>query len=598
MPLAKTPWFLGMLCLLFPALAGAQTVQKPDSKSYLTNSNFRANGLHLDQFYTDPNNNVLYFPDTIRLDNTGNTDYITLGDETAVFGGMSNANGPVQHKSLSIVGLPYGPYNLGCVECIFSARGSYGGGDAQAALSGIDYRLGSYAINNGDMVTAMTYRGFVNEHVRFTARVSYFDQQNAYLASPMTTAQMAQLHQGMYITTNNLNTRPLVWYDYTNDIPASASSSRIDNTGVRINAHTTASGGAGSMNAQQIFMYSNGSNGWNGFDIGETNTVYKTGTNWSWNAVFQHSRTGHTPVTYDGTTALSQDYNLEIDMSGSGPDLSASAYDPVSSAKAMILLSSWPDSATSWTSNTQINKGDARTYQINGVWQLFLATVGGTTGSSTPSWVVDHTKTFTDGSVTWQYQSTVLNQIGTAIRLSSQNNTFDQYGTFLSTDAVFYDAVLDFSKAGFATSTHAVMRMPSDSYIDLSGDGTSGGQNKHIFGYSSSDGAFELKVNGSTIFGLTDSGIFTAESHFGYQNSFTDPDPGYGRDAKFGHYGIAVVGGTKTDTLTLSGQSKSTILGLTSPKEGMVLLDTTDHQLVVYLNGSWYPISIGSALSN
>ena len=44
---------------------------------------------------------------------------------------------------------------------------------------------------------------------------------------------------------------------------------------------------------------------------------------------------------------------------------------------------------------------------------------------------------------------------------------------------------------------------------------------------------------------------FTAEQHFA-NAYFADPDQGVSRDAKFGDRGIAVVGGTKTDTLTVT----------------------------------------------
>lgn len=47
---------------------------------------------------------------------------------------------------------------------------------------------------------------------------------------------------------------------------------------------------------------------------------------------------------------------------------------------------------------------------------------------------------------------------------------------------------------------------------------------------------------------------FTAEQHFA-NAYFADPDQGVSRDAKFGDRGIAVGGGTKTDTLTVTGAS-------------------------------------------
>ncbi|MDP9012843.1 MAG: hypothetical protein M3O41_09375 [Pseudomonadota bacterium] len=55
-------------------------------------------------------------------------------------------------------------------------------------------------------------------------------------------------------------------------------------------------------------------------------------------------------------------------------------------------------------------------------------------------------------------------------------------------------------------------------------------------------------------FVMNSTGLFlTAPSSFAYNSTVTDPDPGVNRDAKFGNSGIAVKGGTKTDTLNVTG---------------------------------------------
>lgn len=48
--------------------------------------------------------------------------------------------------------------------------------------------------------------------------------------------------------------------------------------------------------------------------------------------------------------------------------------------------------------------------------------------------------------------------------------------------------------------------------------------------------------------------------------------------------------------IQLSNKSKSDILDISSPVEGQILNDSTDHVPVVYENGHWYPIQLGSAL--
>lgn len=50
---------------------------------------------------------------------------------------------------------------------------------------------------------------------------------------------------------------------------------------------------------------------------------------------------------------------------------------------------------------------------------------------------------------------------------------------------------------------------------------------------------------------------FLLEQHFAGGGSFSDPDPGVVRDAKFGVNGIAVRGNTKTDTLNVTGATGS-----------------------------------------
>lgn len=73
-----------------------------------------------------------------------------------------------------------------------------------------------------------------------------------------------------------------------------------------------------------------------------------------------------------------------------------------------------------------------------------------------------------------------------------------------------------------------------------------------------------LNVSGTVTFGgLTpaNGGFSLCTGGFSFATTATgatDPDPGYPRDIKCQKYGIAVVGGTKTDTLSLSGLMSST----------------------------------------
>lgn len=48
----------------------------------------------------------------------------------------------------------------------------------------------------------------------------------------------------------------------------------------------------------------------------------------------------------------------------------------------------------------------------------------------------------------------------------------------------------------------------------------------------------------------------------------------------------------------LTPMTKAAILSLSSQKEGQMLNDSTDHVPVIYENGHWYPLQLGTALSN
>lgn len=81
-------------------------------------------------------------------------------------------------------------------------------------------------------------------------------------------------------------------------------------------------------------------------------------------------------------------------------------------------------------------------------------------------------------------------------------------------------------------------------------------------GKITTDGSGNISIDGNlTLNGsISESGVsnpiiaITGESHFS-NGTFTDPDSGVGRDAKFGHAGIAVTGGIKTDTITVTGKT-------------------------------------------
>lgn len=85
---------------------------------------------------------------------------------------------------------------------------------------------------------------------------------------------------------------------------------------------------------------------------------------------------------------------------------------------------------------------------------------------------------------------------------------------------------------------------------------------------------------------------FTAEQHFAYAY-FADPDNNVQRDAKFGDKGIAVGGGTKTDTLTVTGAASTGALTVTGniAEQGIPTFTNSSGQINGQITGStvkWY----------
>lgn len=80
---------------------------------------------------------------------------------------------------------------------------------------------------------------------------------------------------------------------------------------------------------------------------------------------------------------------------------------------------------------------------------------------------------------------------------------------------------------------------------------------------------------------------FTAEQHFAYAY-FADPDNNVQRDAKFGDKGIAVSGGTKTDTLNVTGAASTGALTVTGniAEQGIPTFTSSSGQVTGALSGS------------
>ena len=153
------------------------------------------------------------------LPRTAGTDAFT-GREAVLIGGRripgfagQTVRDPGANAQLNLVGAPYGPFNAGCVLCVFTSQSDIS--DNRAGISGLDYHQGASAVSGADLVGF--YEAPSTLEARMVLDVDHYDRGAVILRRPMSAAQMAQLHKNMYIITNSLDPhaklRPLPMYD-------------------------------------------------------------------------------------------------------------------------------------------------------------------------------------------------------------------------------------------------------------------------------------------------------------------------------------------------------------------------------------------------
>lgn len=348
-------------------------------------------------------------------------------------------------------------------------------------------------------------------------------------------------------------------------------------------------GGIVNLNAA---MNSYGTRQASGFDVNGQFINTRHGTDWNWAGMFVI----HEPTSQNIIKTNTQEWLQENDFGAWG---SEGRY----SVRHGIMLTGWQEGGgfgNSWKSSHAYSVGDVIEVNVNGVATSAIVTVAGTSASTPPTWsnlsmresdFINGTTptTLTDGTVTWTYNGILRAHIGSAYNVSYQPDSYSGYqdsdlptnrygsnartpfvyGSALSTDAVFDNAVLDFSDVQFMKNAnpHIWARIPQDAYIDLTAQyNSTSGNNTRLFGYDSSQGALVYKYLGNTVFTVSDSGSLSStqintsgESHFAV-GTFSDPDVGAARDAKFGNKGIAVSGGIKTDTINVTSGLTTTSL--------------------------------------
>ena len=271
-------------------------------------------------------------------------------------------------------------------------------------------------------------------------------------------------------------------------------------------------GGTASLAGGLFMMNLFGDHPYTAQDVAVQSTINQYGTDSAWLFDgFIRDLTGMPPKPFSQVGA-------EYDMSANGPETPLSAFDPNRAYRYFLSLNpgavSWPG----WTANTAYHA--AATNQAgsviqqkdqSGVLSIYVATTGGTSGATMPAF--PGRGTVRDGSVIWTYQQPAAVEYGRAIWIDNGYghwpvaNPAVRIGTGMGTDALYYNAILDFSEATLARGTTAAIRLAADAPIDFSGNGTAAGQNLHILEYSAVAKALTYAVRGIVVLTIADGGL-------------------------------------------------------------------------------------------
>lgn len=350
----------------------------------------------------------------------------------------------------------------------------------------------------------------------------------------------------------------------------------------------------GNMTALQSDLESFSFGDAHNFDTNAVFTNIRHGSDWQWANLSVIHEPSSQPFIWFNT----QEWLGEWDWGGWGEDGG-----PNDNRRHSLMITGWQVGGGfnhNWQASHAYNVNDQIQITVNGVLCSATVITAGTTGSTTPDWSTvmanaegafstlntTNIPTVTDGTVVWRYNGIMRMTIDNAMIVSyqpdsSHNQDADlpanEYGhrtpmlyhSFLKTDAVFDTAILNFASAQWPLNSTAVWaRVPKDFYIDLGATyNSTSTNNDNLFGYDSSSAALVYKHSGNTVFAVSDSGSLSSsqintngESHFA-AGTFSDPDVGSARDAKFGNKGIAVSGGIKTDTINVtSGLTAASLL--------------------------------------
>ena len=178
----------------------------------------------------------------------------------------------------------------------------------------------------------------------------------------------------------------------------------------------------------------------------------------------------------------------------------------------------------------------------------------------------------TDGTVTWQFGEEYAPSISSAIYITG-NTTYDNV-MVVDANSSISGSVLDTTRTQFG-DTAASIRIGANQKIDLSGNGTLSGRNKHYLTYESATQSLNYyggAQQSSQLVSVNDAGDMKVSG------------------------GLSIEG-----PLRLAHKTKAQILAITDMREGWSFYDIDDHAEVTYRcptpsNCAWYPVQYTSAL--
>ncbi|GBR30097.1 hypothetical protein [Acetobacter orleanensis] len=265
-------------------------------------------------------------------------------------------------------------------------------------------------------------------------------------------------------------------------------------------------------------MHSTGFGYGGAFDVINFNDLHEAGTNWGWVDVHEFDEDGNLSAggySLDGNFYESglQHYIDEWDYSGVGPDNPDTSYNPFKSRRYGLWYNQWVSSAGGKTGGRWQAKTEYDAFRIivqhnnkDNIDYMYEATVqGGKTGPFEPFWTFVEKHTVLDGTQKWVFLGKEKFQLGCFLCVGPSHKT--EIGTLFAAYGNIYNAAFDFSQLSYVNNIHVLIRTKTDSYFDLSANGTASGQNNHLLGYGGGkDKSLKYIVFGKSIFSVEDDG--------------------------------------------------------------------------------------------